>query len=77
MLISPVGRSTPLPDFPQSLSDDFSPEEFHVYFQERRTYVFEDNDDVGNENDNDDGNDVSDDELTIGTLSSRIITTTG
>ena len=40
MLISPVGRSTLLPDVPQSLSGDFSPEEFDVYFQERDNYVY-------------------------------------
>ena len=60
MLISQVGRSTPLPDFPQSLSDDFSPEEFDVYFQERDNYVYHDNDVVDNENDVDDGNDADD-----------------
>ena len=60
MLISPVGRSTLLPDFPQSLSGDFSPEEFDVHFQERDNYVYHDNDVVDNENDVDDGNDAGD-----------------
>ena len=58
MLISQVGRSTLLPDFPQSLSGDFSPEEFDVHFQERDNYVYHDNDVVDNENDVDDGNDA-------------------